>query len=143
MLKRSRYLLVLGLCLLTLTGSVALEPWLNPHQKVDATEVALTPTDQTIQRTALKKLNDGMRVPATIRKLVVVDNFALAGWLRGEAGGEILLQRQNGYWKVLTYGGGWLGRRGLTGYGVPKTTAEKILDQYDPNWRSYEPKAGG
>jgi hypothetical protein len=139
MLKRSRYLFLLVVCLLTLTGSIALEPWINPFQLSHATEIALTQTEQAVQRTALKSLNSGMRVPATLRKLVVVDNFALAGWLRGEAGGQILLKRQEGYWKVITYGGGSLGMRGLTGYGVPKVTAEKILDQYDPNWRSYEP----
>jgi hypothetical protein len=82
------------------------------------------------RQAALAALNDRAQYKATIREVVVEDNFALAGWLRGEGGGNILMKKQNGNWERVTSGGGSLGLQGLIDYGVPEPTAKKLWEKY-------------
>ncbi len=74
----------------------------------------------------------------SVRKVAVSGSYALVSWNEGEAGGQALLKKQSRRWTLLTHGGGWLGLKGLTSNGVPRSTAEQLLHQLDPNWRKYE-----
>lgn len=74
----------------------------------------------------------------SVRQVAVSGSYALVSWNEGEAGGQAVLKKQSNRWTLLTHGGGWLGLRGLTSNGVPRSLAEQLLNQLDPNWRKYE-----
>jgi hypothetical protein len=96
--------------------------------------------EKPVEEVALEHLNsDKTALEAMVNHKVVVDRFALMGWNRGEMGGTILLEKKGQTWEVLSSGGGWIGLQGLTDKGISRQTAQKILDQYDSNWQSYEP----
>jgi len=56
----------------------------------------------------------------------VTFGYALVSWIKGEAGGQVLLQKQSGTWEILTHGGGWLGLGGLKQAGV--TAGDRLND---------------
>lgn len=136
----------------TLVSALAVTPWLLPHQfgtahaetfQVNPVQVNPQPTGSPVSpRTATEiaraHLNSQGRSAVTIRKMATVNGFALGSWQQGEMGGNILLQKRNQTWVVLTSGGGWLGLKGLLANRVPRSTAEQLLNQIDPNWRRYE-----
>jgi hypothetical protein len=78
------------------------------------------------------------RRDATQPELVKVDpiiasgSYALATWVYGETGGQVLLRRENGQWRVVTGGGGSLQNVDyLMQLGVPQKDAETLADGAD------------
>ncbi len=49
-----------------------------------------------------------------------------------------MLRKENGAWQVVECSDGWLGLRGVCRSQVPTDVAQRLLDQIDPQWRSYE-----
>ena len=94
-----------------------------------------------IQQALLQATYEGSGNPGkvTLEQIALAGEYALATWTRGEAGGQALLQWEEGSWKVLSQIGGWMGLRRLTDLGVPGQIAKSLLDQIDPNWPTYEP----
>ncbi len=103
----------------------------------DASQPSGTSKPQSMEQTALQHLNTPGSVKATIEKTAIVENTALIQWQQGEAGGMMLLRKENEIWKVLTSGGGAMNLKDLSEYDVPRDTAESLLTQIDPNWRKY------
>lgn len=93
-----------------------------------------------IQQALLHDTYDGNGEPEPIKlEQIALDSvYALATWTRGETGGQALLRWEEGSWKVLINEPGWLGVRRLVQEGVPDIVCQSLLDQIDPNWRSYE-----
>lgn len=96
-----------------------------------------TSEPESIDQAALQHLNTPGSAKATIKKTAIVENTALIQWQQGEAGGMMLLRKENETWKVLTSGGGAMSLKDLSEYDVPRPTAESLLTQIDPNWRNY------
>lgn len=117
---------------------ITIEPRVNavqattnqPNGKAQNTEQAM------IRKAVIREL--GQSPLFKINKIVVASDYALVGWLQGEAGGEVLLRKTSGTWRVLAHSGGWYGLKGLKEFGVPQGIAEQLLTQTDPKWRDYE-----
>ena len=139
--KRMTFMLLVLAMLFT---TIAIEPWMQTTQVAGATSqpiwVAQVNTAKVeIQKAALQYLNrQGVNIKAKLHEVAIADGFALVGWTRGEMGGNTLLKQNGSSWEVITSGGGYLGLQGLKQSGAPQKTAEKILNQYDPNWRKYQ-----
>jgi hypothetical protein len=65
--------------------------------------------------------------PLTVRKVTVVQSYALLEWISGPSGGEALWHKTHGSWHRITGGGGAMGPSDLEHYGVPHTIALQLL----------------
>ncbi|MBM0744909.1 hypothetical protein JOY44_25660 (plasmid) [Phormidium sp. CLA17] len=134
-----RQLTLVVLCGVAIAASLLIEPWIHPDQAVMARQpqaVAINADSKAIQQMALKHLNSrGIKPNAAIAEVAQANGYALVGWIRGEMAGNTLLKRKRNRWNVVTSGGGSLGVQGLVEAGVPKQTAEQLMDRYDANWR--------
>lgn len=64
-----------------------------------------------------------------IRRVIIVDNYALADWLLGESGGSAVLAKKNGEWGFLAPGGGVYSAEELQQhFRIPKNTANKLVN---------------
>jgi hypothetical protein len=109
----------------------------NPGPAVDS------PAEREAVRRALRDFTAekrGKDAAADLRivQIGIASDYALATWLRGDNGGQAVLQKEGGTWKVLSRDRGWYGIRGLREVDVPEQVAKSLLDQVDPNWVSYE-----
>ncbi|MBW4475022.1 MAG: hypothetical protein KME45_32275 [Stenomitos rutilans HA7619-LM2] len=129
-LKRFWVWFVIGLLAVTTFTTLVLGRLDAPaHAIAQSSEVAIV-------RQVVQQLGRSNRF--SVRKVAVSGSYALVSWNEGEAGGQALLKKQSHRWTLLTHGGGWLGLRGLTSNGVPRSSAEQLLNQLDPNWHKYE-----
>lgn len=89
-----------------------------------------TPLNQEVVQATLRHLNqqDGKN-KLQITRTVVVGDYALANWMRGQAGGQALLQSVNAQWQVLDWGGGAMNQATLTRLGVPSTQINQLLQR--------------
>ncbi|MEX0271435.1 hypothetical protein AB3R30_20060 [Leptolyngbyaceae cyanobacterium UHCC 1019] len=139
--KRMTYMLLVLAMLFT---TIAIEPWIHSGQVAGAISQPVLVTQASSEKAAVQKavlqyLNcQGVTIKAKLHEVAIADGFALVGWTRGEMGGNTLLKQNGRRWEVITSGGGYLGLKGLQQSGVPQKTAEKLLNQYDPNWRKYQ-----
>ncbi len=139
--KRITFMLLVLAMLFT---TIAIEPWIQTTQVAGATSqpmvmAQVSSEKAAVQKAVLQYLNrQGVNIKAKLHEVAIADGFALVGWTRGEMGGNTLLKRNGKSWEVITSGGGYLGLQGLKQSGVPQKTAEKLLNQYDPNWRKYQ-----
>jgi hypothetical protein len=119
-----------------LMTAIAVEPWMHPTQATatQPIQIAQNSDQAIIKKNVQQQL--GKSKQFKVRKVAVASSYALVSWVEGEAGGQALLQKQAGTWKILTYGGGWLGLSGLKQAGVPQAIAERLLTQIDPKWRN-------
>jgi len=92
-------------------------------------------TAQTDESAAIRKVMLS-RLPknSSVDELFISNQFALAGWISGEAGGTALLSKKTGTWKILTSGGGVLGINEMLDNKVPRQTAEKLLQARKMEW---------
>lgn len=66
-------------------------------------------------------------IPFVVEPIYIVSNYAIASYSYGETGGQGLLKRENGRWRVLTTSGGSIQEVGfLTSYGVPRAIAQEL-----------------
>lgn len=129
------FILLFAAALMT---AIAVEPWMHPTQATVTQPIQIAQnSDQAIVKKFVQQ-QLGKSKQFKVRKVAVVSSYALVSWVEGEAGGQALLQKQAGTWKMLTHGGGWLGLGGLKQAGVPQAIAERLLTQIDPKWRNYE-----
>ncbi len=83
-----------------------------------------------IKSIVTKKLSadSGSNVIPQIRRVIIVDNYAMADWLLGESGGSAVLAKKNGEWGFLAPGGGVYSAEELQqDFNIPKNTANKLL----------------
>lgn len=121
-----------------LMTTIAVEPWMQPTQATATQPIQIAQNSDQIVVKKIVQQQLGKSKQFKVRKVAVASGYALVSWIEGEAGGQALLQKQAGTWKILTHGGGWLGLGGLKQAGVPQATAERLLTQIDSKWRNYE-----
>jgi hypothetical protein len=134
-----RYFLCLCLSVFIACAMVIVDPWIShAQQTVAQTNVPATSAQTSaVQQATLKYLDSSSTVSARIDRTAISEGFALVSWVRGEIGGTALLKRDNGSWEVIASGGGLIGVQDMVGQGVPEPTAESLLTQIDPQWRTY------
>ena len=117
---------------------IAIASWMHPTPATAAQPVQMAQNSDSavVRKTVQQQLGKSNRFQ--VQKVAVASGYALVNWIQGEAGGQALLRRQSGTWKILTHGGGWFGLSGLKEAGVPQAIAERLLTQIDPKWRNHE-----
>lgn len=102
-----------------------------------------TPSEITaVNRAAIAYLRQGREnLPQTpsIRRTVVEDDYAIATWAWGEAGGQAVLSLADDEWKVLSSGGGAVDASTLEELDVPEAIAERLMES-DRSAREQEVK---
>jgi hypothetical protein len=119
---------------------VIADPWVSHAQQSFAQANVLTQTSaqtNAVREASLQYLNISSTIPARVDRIAVSENFALVSWVRGETGGTALLRKNDGSWKVVVNGGGLIGVQEMVDQGVTESTAESLLTQIDPQWRTY------
>ncbi len=66
----------------------------------------------------------------TVIRVIQVDNYALATWLWGEAGGQTFLKETDQGWRVLSSGGGAMDVGTLTQFGITAEKAKQLLQAH-------------
>jgi hypothetical protein len=129
-------LILLKLLLAILMSSILTVP--VPFPLFVQPALAELPSDtQQIQTMVVQQLTTpGLPADANPRvtHVAIVQNYAIAGWLLGEGGGEMLLIKQDGKWQVLTGGGGAMNTSTLVEQGVPENIAMQLVRQYQKQW---------
>jgi hypothetical protein len=114
----------------TMTG--ALPPSVQP------VFVDIQSDQQQIQTVVVQQLTTpGLPTDANPRMthVAIIENYAIAGWLLGEGGGEMLLTKKAGKWQVITGGGGAMNTNTLVEKGVPENIASQLVQQYQKQWQ--------
>ena len=67
--------------------------------------------------------------------MAIVGDYALADWLLAEAGGEMLLMRQQGKWQKFAQTGGVMNSTWLMEQGVPEAIAVQLVQTLQAQWK--------
>jgi hypothetical protein len=60
--------------------------------------------------------------------VVITENYAIAGWTKGDIGGRALLKKENGAWEIMACGGAGLKViQNLVDAGIARWTASKLV----------------
>jgi hypothetical protein len=89
---------------------------------------------EVIESVALRWARRDATQPELVKvgSIIASGSYALATWVYGETGGQVLLRRENGQWRVVTGGGGSLENVDyLMQLGVPQKDAETLADGAD------------
>jgi SH3-like domain-containing protein len=89
---------------------------------------------EVIKSVALRWVRRNATQPELVKvgPIVASGSYALVSWVYGETGGQVLLTRENGQWRVVTGGGGSLQNVDyLMQLGVPQKDAETLADGAD------------
>jgi hypothetical protein len=62
----------------------------------------------------------GVINPPIITRIAIEDEYAVALWVEGYAGGTAVLRERTNAWAVLSEGGGWNSVKGLMEDGIPQ-----------------------
>lgn len=99
-----------------------------PQIKMLAQQPSNFNTDSAqIEKIVLNKLRSGAIVSPQVKRITVVDDYAMADWSQGEAGGAAVLAKKKGNWVFLAPGGGVYNASELQQMGIPENTAKKLL----------------
>jgi hypothetical protein len=81
-------------------------------------------------RDLLRTMFDAPDKPLTVDPVVVVEDWAVAGWLQDGKGGRVLLHNEDQAWRLQVLGGDTLKTSdGLAEHGVGAEAARKLADQ--------------
>lgn len=80
----------------------------------------------------------GREVDLEVAQVGIDSGYALVTWAHEKQAGQAVLRKVDGIWTVLECSDGWLGLRGVCEQQVPQPVAQRLLDQVDPKWGSYE-----
>lgn len=80
----------------------------------------------------------GRAIDLEVAQVGVDSGYALVTWAHEKQAGQAVLHKVDGVWTVLECSDGWLGLRGVCAQQVPESVAQRLLDQVDPKWGSYE-----
>jgi len=125
---KSRALLRVIASLAVLSTSVI---WINPASASANGSFTISQANgfEVIKSVALRWARRDVTQPELVKvgPIVASGSYALATWLYGETGGQVLLRRENGQWRVVNGGGGSLQNVDyLIQLGVPQKDAETI-----------------
>ena len=121
-----------------LVSSFVLFPFSVTITKVEPAFANTQPEEQQIRQVVVTTLtNSGQPADANPRAIhvVIVSNYALADWILGKAGGEILLVRQKNIWQPVTLTGGVMDTSSLIEQGVPESIAVHLLQKLQAQWK--------
>lgn len=76
----------------------------------------------------LSNANKPLELPRVYRT-TVEGNYAIASWLWGEAGGQTILAKKQGRWRVLRSGGGAIDVGTLKSAGIPEKAARTLMQK--------------
>jgi len=83
-----------------------------------------------IQRAIIKHLGTTGSQPI-VDRITIQHPFALANWLKGEAGGTLAAIYRNGQWKIVSFGGGMPTAQAMSQRtGIPLPIADSLLKQH-------------
>lgn len=69
----------------------------------------------------------GHRELIQVKPIHIVENWAFASYVYGSAGGQALLKKENGQWRIVTSDGGWIQEASyLMEFGVPRNIALEL-----------------
>ena len=122
-------LLITGSVLLPLTSTVLVS---NPALADIQTD------EQQIRQAIVAALtHPGQPADANPRAthVAIVGDYALADWLLAEAGGEMLLMRQQGKWQKVAQTGGVMNSTWLIEQGVPEAIAVQLVQTLQAQWK--------
>lgn len=130
---------LLALCALPALGALSCKAPSPPAVDRSATSVV---TEAPAIRQALHDYIDrtpgAKPVDLEVAQVGVDSGYALVTWAHAKDAGQAVLRKQNGVWEVIECESGWLGLRGICKEQVPTDVAQRLLDQIDPKWGSYE-----
>ena len=127
---------ILALFALGLTACKAPAP---PPVDTSATSVAMeTPAIRLALHDYIDRTPGAKPIDLELAQIGVDSGYALATWAHEKQAGQAVLRKANGTWEVLECSDGWLGLRGVCNQQVPTDVAQRLLDQVDPKWGSYE-----
>lgn len=117
-----------------------------PTAAQKAPQVSLATVDRAAEeaaiRLALHRFIDRdditRKTDVDLAKISIDSGYALVSWTHVEKGGQAVLHKEGGVWKVKECSPGWLGLRGVSKEQVPVEVAKRLLDDLDPNWPEYE-----
>lgn len=74
----------------------------------------------------------GYRGVVKVKPIHIVENYAVVTYVYGQAGGQALLKKENGQWRIVTSDGGWIQEESyLMKFGVPRNIAFKLASEPD------------
>lgn len=103
---------------------------MNPQAEAPAIREAL--------HAHLGRNTPGRAIDLEVAQVGVDSGYALVTWAHEKQAGQAVLRKVDGVWTVLECSDGWLGLRGVCAQQVPEPVAQRLLDQVDPKWGSYE-----
>ena len=71
------------------------------------------------------------RIPAIITSLVVSDSYGLYSWVVGETGGQTIVSKLDGPWRIMRGTGGRVDAELLQQWGVPIAIAQDLIQKMD------------
>ncbi len=128
--------LIMGIVLTsTIVMSEVIPVAISPSTGMAATQESPTKKrviDAAVAKAAIAQLLskvDQTPAPPTVKRTTVVDGYAIATWLWGEAGGQSILTKKQGRWQVLSAGGGVVDVATLKSVGVPEKIARTLIQK--------------
>jgi len=101
---------------------------------------AQTPDEVAVEFT-LKQQWDKPDHPLQVSPIVVVDQYAIAGWVQGERGGRALLRRSHHGWEVFMCGGDDLTKPHVLGQsGLDSVSADTLTQHLKQAEQSLTPE---
>jgi hypothetical protein len=118
--------------LLTLSAVVAINQ-VFPNLVEQALAKSTTPaSDPAIAKATIEHLlssKSKSKVQPKVRRTTVEEQYAIATWQWGEAGGQSILTQQGKRWKVVGSGGGAVNLESLKQKGVPDKIADRLMQK--------------
>lgn len=99
----------------------------------------MSPEAEAVNQATIEHLQQGRETlphSPSISRTVIEENYALATWIWGEAGGQTALSFTDDAWTVLTSGGGAIDVSGLEAAGVPSAIVEKLVEGDRTQWET-------
>ncbi len=128
-----------GILALFAVGQAACSAPAPPPADRTATSVATeTPAIRLALHEYIDRTPGAKPVDLELAQIGVDSGYALVTWAHEKQAGQAVLRKHNGTWEVLECSDGWLGLRGVCKQQVPTDVAQRLLDQVDPKWGSYE-----
>lgn len=89
----------------------------------------------------LSGINEQPLEPVETKPIVIVGDYALSDWVKGEDGGRALLRKTNGQWRIVGCGGdGFKNAKVLQMAGVPKHTAKQLIAELNEEEKELDPE---
>jgi hypothetical protein len=127
-----RFITFFLIALLTLSAVVAINQVLPNLVEQALAKSVTSASDTAITKATIEHLlssKSKSKIQPKVRRTTVEEQYAIATWQWGEAGGQSILIQQDKRWKVLGSGGGAVSLEVLKQKGVPDEIAEQLMQK--------------